>query len=274
MAEIPAEGQELPISGEIPAEDATSPEEAITSEESSTEESQEVEAEPKRKGGVQKRLDELTANWREEQRRAQKLEAMLDRVLSREEQPRTEQPQAQAPSEPKLEQFETYEKYVEALADYRADLKVSAKFAELEQAQRAREAQRQRDEVAQTFQERARQFKAQAPDFEDVAYNPSLPVTDVMADAINTSEMGPQVLYWLGKNPQEAQRIAAMRNPVAVGREIGKVEVKLSLPQPRTTTKAPPPISPIDGGTGAINVDPDKMTADEWLAWRNSTMRK
>lgn len=255
------------ISGGTPAEDAPAEQQEIEAEEPSTEASEEDQ--PKKRGGVQKRLDELTANWREEQRRAQRLETLLESALAQKapEQPK-EEPKPIA-TEPKAEDFDTYDQYVTALADHRAEQKVAEALARIEQDREKAEAARQKQEIERTFQQRVDAFRSTAPDFDEVAFNPSLPVTDVMADAINSSENGPQVLYWLGKNPAEAERIASLNNPIAVGREIGRVEVKLTLPEPRNKTSAPPPISPMDSGGGAVAPDPEKMTTDEWLAWRN-----
>lgn len=265
MAESPIEETGLP------AEDAPEDVELqeIDAEESSTEASEEEQPEQPKKRGVQKRLDELTANWREEQRRAQKLEALLEASLRREPEKPKEQPKAPEVTEPKAEDFDTYEQYVTALADHRAERKVAEALASMEQARQQTEAERRQKDTERAFLERVQTFRATATDFDEVAFNPSLPVSKTMADAINSSENGPQVLYWLGKHPEEAQRIAALDNPVAVGREIGKVEVRVTLPEPRNKTSAPPPIAPIDSGGGTASPDPEKMTTDEWLAWRN-----
>ena len=262
----PLETEALPV--EIVEEDATNSEENDDSQ----------EAEPKKLGGVAKRIGELTALRHEAERRAeaaekreQQVRDMLDRQLQPKKPEAVPEPQ-KATTEPKLDQFATYEEYVAAVADYR----VEQRFQRLEQERQAEEAVKQKAEVQTGFQRKASEFKEQVADFEQVAYNPSLPITDVMADALNYSEKGPQVLYHLGKHPEEAQRIAelSVRSPVAAAIELGKLEERLSLPQPRTTTQAPPPIRPLSGGSGSAIVDPDKMTANEWRKWREDDIRK
>lgn len=267
MSELPVEqeGQLLPEGNADPeaVPVVENLEEATNSE---TEQPESVET-PKPKG-VQKRIDELTANWREEQRTRQKLEAMLERVLSN--QPQKESPPAQQPkTEPVVEQFKTYEEYVDARAEWVAE----RKFQAIEEQRRAAEAEQAKAHKHDTFLQKAEEFAATAPDFKDVAFNPSLPITDVMADAIDLSDKGPEVLYYLGKNPDEAAKIARMPD-LQAALEIGRLEARLSLPQPRTVTKAPPPIQPLTGGHGSVVVDPDKMSADEWLKWRNEQIRK
>lgn len=261
------------IQGIDPAEDAITEqpeveETEVTEPESSTEQDQAEADEPKQPKGVQKRLNELTANWREEQRRAQKLEAMLERVLTQQQQPKAEEV-VQPVGEPKLDQFQTYEEYVAALADYRADQKIQA----WENQRKQQEAERQKSQVVEQFQTRAERFRVEHPDFDEIAFNPQLPVTDAMAEAINLAENGPELLYQLGKNPSEAARIAALP-PIQAAVELGKFAVKMSLPQPRSKTGAPPPIRPLDGGAGTAVPDPDKMTTSEWLAWREQSIRK
>ena len=273
MSELDVSGEALPVETEaLPVEmveeDATTSEESVDSQ----------ETEPKKLGGVAKRIGELTAQRHEAERRAeaaekreQQVRDMLDRQLQSKKLEPEPEPQ-KATTEPQLAQFQTYEEYVAAVADYKVELR----FQKLDQERQAAEAVKQKAEVQTGFQRKADEFKAQTPDFEEVAYNPSLPITDVMADALNYSESGPQVLYHLGKNPEEAQRIAelSLRSPVAAAIELGKLEAKLSLPQPRTTTQAPPPIRPLSGGSGSAIVDPDKMTSDEWRKWREDQLRK
>ena len=179
-------------------------------------------------------------------------------------------------AEPKVEQFATYEEYVGALADHKAELKVEAKMAEIESRRRTEEAERQRSERQTSFHQRADEFRLAHPDFDEVAFDKTLPVTEVMAEALNFSEKGPQMLYHLGQNRDEAMRIAqlSLTNPVAAGIEIGRLETRLSLPQPRTTTKAPPPIQPLSAAGGTLGPDPDKMTSAEWREWRSAQLRK
>lgn len=264
------QGEVLPIeSQEIALPDANAEEitEAVESE-SSTE--QETETEQPKPKGVQKRLDELTRNWREEQRRAEQLQQMLERALAQKAEPQPPaQPQQIEPTEPKLEQFQTYEEYVAALADYKADQKIKA----WEQSVQQREQQKLQAERQASFEARIKNAEAEMPDFRDVALNPRLPVSDTMAEAIREMEEGPRVLYALGQNPAEAARIASLP-PTVAAVELGKFAVKALMPQPKTVTSAPPPVNPLSGGIGTRNADPDKMTDNEWAEWRRQQLKR
>lgn len=105
-------------------------------------------------------------------------------------------------------------------------------------------------------------------DFDAVAYAQDVPITEVMSEIIATSDVGADVAYHLGQNKALAAQIARM-NPVEAARAIGRIEVSLQLPKPRTETKAPPPISPVRGGASAIP-NPDKMSMQEYIAARKA----
>lgn len=90
------------------------------------------------------------------------------------------------------------------------------------------------------YQSRVEEFKDRAPDYEQVAQNPNLMITPLMADAIKESESGAAVAYYLGKNPAEAARIAQM-SPVGQATAIGRLEERVTMPQKRTTSAPPPP---------------------------------
>lgn len=266
------------VTGEVPAQDAIQeqaeseglPEDQVVESlsEPSADESHDEEGQPKLKG-VQKRLSELTRNWREEQRRAERLERMLEQTLTKpvEVKPEPSNAPAQPQGEPKLEQFQTYEEYVSALADYKAD----QKLRQFEEQIRQREQQTLQQAKLQEFQGRLQAAKTEMPDFDEVALNPSLPVSDTMAELIREMDDGPKVLYALGKSPDVAARIASLP-PNLAAVELGRFAVKASLPQPKTVSKAPPPVNPLSGGMGSKTADPDKMTADEWLKWRNQQL--
>ena len=93
-----------------------------------------------------------------------------------------------------------------------------------------------------------------------------------MAQTIQASEIGPDVIYWLGNNPKEAARISNLP-PILQAREIGKIEVKLtSNPPVKKTSTAPAPIAPVaarsSGSPSYDTTDPrslKSMTTSEWI---------
>jgi len=104
----------------------------------------------------------------------------------------------------------------------------------------------------------------------------------VMAETIQSSDIGPELAYYLGSNPKDAERIARM-TPLGQAKEIGKIEAKLAAEPPvKRTTSAPTPISPVtaraSGSPALDTTDPrsiKSMTASQWIeADRARQMKK
>ena len=135
-----------------------------------------------------------------------------------------------------------------------------------------REAERQQYELLSAYHEREEAAREKYEDFEQVAYNQSLPITTVMAQTIQASDVGPDVAYYLGSNPREAERISRL-SPYLQAKEIGKIEAKLvDNPPAKKATSAPPPIKPVTakgtGNGGFETTDPrsiSSMNTSEWI---------
>jgi hypothetical protein len=192
-----------------------------------------------RKAGVEKRIDELTRLRRDAERQA---EYWKKRAEEAETQP--------------TDDLEYEDQIAEKVR--RANRKEQAETAEA-QARHAADA---------LFQARAEDARERYPDFDQVALNPSIPITPGMAEVIKDSDYGADLAYHLGKNPSEASRIAGL--PVhRQAAELGRLEAKLSAPKP--TPKTPPaPVKPVTGVNAGGTKDPAKMTMSEYIKWRES----
>jgi hypothetical protein len=108
-----------------------------------------------------------------------------------------------------------------------------------------------------------------------------------------TSEVGPDIAYYLANNPEEAEKIAKMP-ALATAKALGKLEDKLeaqlkasgqnkqskgeqkpaqeSKKTETPVTKAPKPITPVNasGASGGSAKDPEKMSYQEFKKWRES----
>ena len=268
---------ETTLSGEMPAEAAAPLPETTEPVESATTpntEPDQTSPEPddaggdKPRGGFQRRIDELTRNWREEQRRVDALTQAL--LQQRGQTPQPEAPQPAQPAKlPTLEEFGYDEaKYQAALIEYadkRAAETVEKRFAEYER-QRAEQAR------AETFVGRAREYAQANPDFMDVLQSPTLPISESVQDLAKDLENGPELIHWLVKNPQEADRL--MRLPERLqafeaGRIADRLESKKSAAKPAApaapvVTKAPPPPPTLEATEASGQKPPEEMTDDEW----------
>ena len=195
------------------------------------------------------------------------LDAMIGKRLAREQRKWEREQQAKAAERqiavevPPVDQFESPEAYAEALAEKKAQELIAK-----------REAAKAQAEIDEAYQERLDEAKEKYPDFEQVAYNPSLPITDAMAETIRASEIGPELAYHLGSNPKEAERIAKL-SPFLQAKEIGRIEAKLAAEPPvKKTTSAPDPIRPVtaratnSGVTDTTDPRSTKTMSDsEWI---------
>jgi hypothetical protein len=258
QAETPAEA-----ATPIPTENAES---ATAKPDVETPETESDDSQPKPKGGFQRRIDELTRNWREAERRNDQLLELISRQQGA---PATQQQVADAGKPPSLADFNYDEgKYQQALLDFATKAAEKTVTAKLSEWERQQSTQRQ----AQTFKAKEAAFAATVEDYADKVYDPSVPISAAMAEAIADSEIGPQLAYHLADNRELAARIASL-SPVQAARELGKLEAKLSAPPPKPVTKAPPPPPKIAAAEGEVDKDPDKMGIDEWMKWREKQLR-
>jgi len=245
MAENEALETPVPEDQEIPAEQAAAPaEEVVASEESPPSE----DAKPK-KSGVQKRIDELVREREEAKREAETLKRQLDASKL-------------GGDAPKLDDFDNYEDFLAARTIHQWEQRQRQQKAEQEEQYRQAIAQ----ENAQLFAQRQIEAKVKYADYDQVAGNPNLEITPQMAQIITAQENGPDIAYFLGKNPQLASEIAHA-DPMTAAIKIGQVIAKLSA-QPPKATSAPDPVTPIGGGSEVPEIDPSKMSMEQYVEWR------
>lgn len=243
------------LAGEIPVpeQDVTAaPEPEVSSPEVNAEVEQ-PEEQPAAKSFTQEELDAAIG----------KRLAREQRKWEREQQRRAVETQSiRAPADlPPVDQFESPEAYADALAERKAQELVAR-----------REAERAQSEIIEAYHDREEEARNKYDDFEQVAYNPSLRITNVMAETIQSSEVGPDVAYYLGSNPKEADRIAKL-SPFQQAKEIGRIEAKLvAEPVTKKTSSAPAPIAPVTARTSGTpsydTTDPRStktLSTSEWI---------
>jgi hypothetical protein len=199
----------------------------------------------------------------------EEMDAAIGKRLAR-EQRKWERDQAQRQSEQQTlraapvasaDQFESTEAYADALALQKAEELIIK-----------REAAKRQSQVLESYHDLEEEARSKYDDFEQVAYNPKLTITTSMAETIQSSDIGPELAYYLGSNPKDAERISRM-SPLGQAREIGRIEAKLvSEPPTKRTTSAPQPISPVTarsvGSPSHDTTDPrstQTLTTSQWI---------
>jgi hypothetical protein len=160
---------------------------------------------------------------------------------------RSQQPQGEA--EPKRESFESYEAYLEARAEWRADQKVKERLESYSRESQGREQQGRQAanqaELARQWTERENAYRAKNPKYEEVvgAYVESEigDLSDAARRLIVSSKVGPNLLAHLAENPADHDRIIAVRAtpPGIVDGEHAVLDALLSA-KDGATSEAPP----------------------------------
>lgn len=281
-AVIAAQGDKAPeVKVETAAAPETTPEkieasEASTDTETESEESEETLGadKPPKKGGLQKRVGKLTRQREDARREAEywRAEALKNQKPQAVDKPLEVAPAKVTDGKPAPEGFTTHDEYVEALADWKVDQKLSVR----DQKSREMELKAQQDSKLKTYLQTRDEFaKGHEDYFDRMADIDKIPMSITVNEVLLESKNGPELLYELAKDPEEYKRICSL-SVVAAAREIGKVEARLAKASDQTiaakqTTKAPKPIAPV--GTGSTSTSTkalDEMDFEEYKKAREA----
>ena len=161
-------------------------------------------------------------------------------------------------NEPRREEFRDDEAFSQAHIEHLAEKKAAEKLAQRERAE-------QQERAAEAFLEKAEKAQERYPDFQMVVGNPTLAINDGMYEFIADSEHGPDVAYFLGKNPMKAAQIAQM-SPIKAARELSRIESEIASKPKANPSKAPEPISPV-GTRGKSSVSALPSDDDDIETW-------
>jgi len=258
MTDEAAQAEEglVPDESEQPQEEAQQPD---AKPEGGASQEPEAPQEDKRPRGVAKRLQELTRerdSWRD---------------MALQQQKKAEAPEPEEPPKA-LKDFDydedKYRTYLFGVAEKRA-----AKAAENVARSSLSEfhAQQERDRTSRQFRAREAQFASNVKDYSQVAY--SAPISDGVAEIVMSMDDGPEIAYYLGKNPDIAQSLSQLP-PYLAGVELGRIANGIQSEKSkasRTASKAPAPTPKVEGrdpGQHVTSTDAssDKLSVEEWVA--------
>lgn len=230
---------------------------------------------------IQPRINELVRKQREAER-----EAAYWRGVAQGKTPASSPAPSAAPApaatpKPVKENFQTYDEYVEAVSDWKADLKVKAALADVNATIEARESRQSDAQVkanrAKNWQERSAATREVLPDFDEVlSAADGAKIENHTAELLEDSPHGPAIAYKLAKDPELLDKLNKM-SPTAAAKEFGKMESVFDghsnnaaspTPSPHAT-KAPKPPSGIQQRS-STSKDVTKMSMDEYIAHRKS----
>lgn len=221
-------------------------------------------------GGEETPQEPVKTFTQEEVNRIAKKEAdQAYRRAKREAQEAAEKPQPVSIGEaPNPADFDNALDYADALAEHKAAVIVAQ-----------REHQKTLAQTNSTFRDRVEQARDKYTDFDAVALNDDLVISPAMGKVIKTSDVGTDIAYYLGTNPKEAERIAALDvldQAVEMGKLVAKMTSTTSTTPAKKTTTAPAPITPVGSGSTTPVLDPldprstKSMTPKQWIDARNA----
>lgn len=209
---------------------------------------------------VQKRIAQLTAKYREEERKRQRLEEALAQLRGAKPSAATESP---------VNPENLNQAILEEEIQKRAEAIAAQQFQRLEQAKRAQELNSASNAVAA-------KGKAKYKDFDDAiptlnAFVPLAERPDVL-EALISLPNAEDVIYKLGNDPDEAAKLS-LQNPAKLGMQLANLSAQLAQ-KPAKGSSAPAPIKPVGSTGGTSRSLRDDMPLKDWLAAREETIRK
>lgn len=218
-----------------------------------------------KKKSLQARIDELTREKNQsvaaERAKVAALEARLA-ALEGKQAPAAPAAPAADPNdpEPSADAFDTYEKYVKAQARWEARQELKAHQAAQAQAAQAQHYSSRQEEVRAKAIEAHPDVDAVLQGFVDAGhvFHPAVSM------AILHEPLGHEIAYAVAKDPALNVKIAQAPNPwVEIGRLVAKLEAAATPAEPKAppVSKAPAPIAPVVGESGAGGFDPAKSNS-------------
>ena len=127
-----------------------------------------------------------------------------------------------------------------------------------------------RDRIAGVFDRGQQHMEEETGDYFSTVFDPNLPVTPALADAVKTSPDGPRLMYALANDPtrlDEANQLAQAGN---VNSALNLVRKDLGLATRRSSTNAPAPVPTLSGRGALTPSSPSRMSYSEYKAGRLS----
>jgi hypothetical protein len=202
-----------------------------------------------------------------------------------------EAPAPAAPPKPVVDNFKTYDEYVEALTDWKSDRAVEKALATvnktIEERSTRQTAAQQEAERNTNWATRQEAIKKVMTDYDNVVAESDVPIAPHVGELLLDSDHGPAIAYKMAKDPAIAEKLNKM-SPTAAAKEIGKMEAvfdsdiaasstqtehEAPAPAPvaalKQVSKAPVPPTPVNSNSARMP-DLGKLSMDDYVKARKS----
>ncbi len=220
-----------------------------------------------KKGGIQKRIDELTR---------ERYEAVRQAEYWRQQAQAQPAAQPEPVKPPRIDEYQDVNQFLEARDAYIKEQTKAEVFREYQQVQQRQQIEAQQHQQAIQQQQTVQRFvaaeddaRSKYQDYDAAVQSPLMgqlkQVRPDVIQAVIDSPNGADVAYYLAKNPQMVQQIASL-NPFAAAREIGRIEQMFMAPKPQASAAPTPPRTV--GGKAEVSRNPENMSIAEYRKWR------
>lgn len=267
--------QSIETTAEQPGESAT----PATEEEPG----QQSEDEPR---GVGKALAKLRQEKREAEERERQTIERLEKAMSELERftkapaPADPDPEPVRPTRAEFPDPEAYELaidgYIESKAAWVAKREVLSAQKKAQEEAETRVIEERQRVAREQYMARVEKVKERNADFDEYAHSPDVQVPMPVAHAIINHEMGPELQYYFGKNPDEAARLMKLDSPQLQLMELGFIAAKLKnapVAEKPKVSAAPKPIAALKGAGDTVHKSPEEESMEEYAARRQRELR-
>jgi hypothetical protein len=230
--------------------------------------------------GVQRRIDELTREKYEHARRADKLQSLLEEQLTNSRTPQSHETNVESEPNPKDFPGGRYDPdYQDAIANFRIKKELAKTIDLMNESIEQREQKKVFEQRRMELAKAEKDFSIAHADYvnakETLLSDPLIANHTGIGEAIVSSDKPVDLIYYLGKHPDEAYAIAQM-TPFAAARRLGVLEATIlqNTVVQKPASSAPDPINPVSGRGNAGNTDPSKArTMEEYVKLRRAQQR-
>lgn len=198
----------------------------------------------------QKAFNKMAFEKREAERRAREFQARLEELEKAQKAPAAAAVPPEGDTVPRSE--------VERLAREQAQRIAAEQAAEKAAQDRAAEFNRAADDVYQAGVKEFPEFDSAVQNLRNLGF-----MTYNTVEAALATDNPQRVIYELGKNPAEAERITSLP-PLKMAVELAKIASKAPVPAKKDVSAAPPPVKPIEGNVKPGEDPRDEDTDTDW----------
>ena len=181
-----------------------------------------------------------------------------------------EQATSKDDDEPKRDQFDDYEAYIEKRAAWVARTEFRQQQTRHEESTRRQREQHEAAQAHARWQDSHDSMLDKYDDYEDIFESVGTSIGGEQAAAIKLAEQPAELVYFLGKNVKELERLKDLSGG-PLFRAIGRLEERIER-QREKRSAAPPPTTPVRGAAPSGNTLSDDLPTEEWVRRRNKQL--